>query len=193
MHCKFIQGICIRKLTKPRLVLLESASIELRKLLASHDWISAVCVMCYCVGSLANTHVSDDSINRSIWSGVEICVAIVCANLATLRPILNYLRTGKAVSVPNASTNNTAPSSGAWHGSGKSNPRRWTWRNVGASAGQPAKEGTFHRLEQQPGARSTDDVERQKFEGYLMSPVGSPRIPDNAHARDSDWPRSPMR
>lgn len=135
----------------------------------------------------------DDSTNRSIWSGVEICIAIVCANLATLRPILNYLRTGKATSTHTLSTSKSRSSRGGWSGSGKSKRRRWTWRHVGAPAGQPGNDGTFHRLEQHPGAQSTDDVEGQKVEGYLMSPVCSPQMPDTAHFRDSEWSRSQMR
>ncbi|KAL8685241.1 MAG: hypothetical protein Q9218_007885 [Villophora microphyllina] len=136
------------------------------------------------VTGVAKSDISYTSVNRSMWSGVQICVAIVCANLATLRPILNYLRTGKATS-----TVNTSASRGTSSYTGRSDRRRWTWRNIRPHSDQPVNDGTFHRLEHQPGAQSTDDVERQKYERYLMSLVSSPSMPDTAHFGDSDWGR----
>ncbi|KAL9576500.1 MAG: hypothetical protein Q9212_007046 [Teloschistes hypoglaucus] len=115
----------------------------------------------------------DDSVNRSIWSGVEICVAIVCANLVILRPILHYLRTGKAVRV--------GSSKGTSRYSGRSGQRRWTFRNVKTPDKHVSSDGAFHRLEQENGAQGTEYVERQKYELPLMSPIASPLVPDKAH------------
>ncbi|KAL8724236.1 MAG: hypothetical protein Q9166_008067, partial [cf. Caloplaca sp. 2 TL-2023] len=118
------------------------------------------------------------STDRSIWSGVEICVAIVCANLATLRPLLNYLFTGQALS-----TGTTSRAIAG--GTGSKSWRTWTRRHVAGpphhQASKVSNDGTFHRLEQHPIARTTDDVERQKFEGYVMSPIRSPKVPKTAH------------
>ncbi|KAL8637525.1 MAG: hypothetical protein Q9228_005210 [Teloschistes exilis] len=123
-------------------------------------------------------------VNRAIWSGVEICVAIVCANLVILRPILNYLRTGKAV--------NTVPirsSKGTSHYSGKGGQRRWTFRNVKAGDDHVGSDGAFHRLEQENGAQSPDDVERQKYELRSMSPIASLLVPDKAHFSQTNQTR----
>ncbi|KAL8708700.1 MAG: hypothetical protein Q9220_006425 [cf. Caloplaca sp. 1 TL-2023] len=132
------------------------------------------------ISNVSNTDLSYDSTDRSIWSGVEICVAIICANLATLRPLLKYIFTGKALS-----TARSGGSKGTASGSGKSLRQRWTWRNVAPQSTDSHSEGGFHRLEQHPGAQSSDDVERQKFESYLMSPVGAPRIPERTHFEGS--------
>ncbi|KAL8951208.1 MAG: hypothetical protein Q9222_002811 [Ikaeria aurantiellina] len=134
------------------------------------------------ISDVSKNDLSYDSTARSIWSGVEICMAIICANLATLRPILKYLFAGKALS-----TARSGGSKGTTSGSGKSYRQRWTWRNVAPPSDDSHSEGGFRRLEQHPGAQSTDDVERQKFEGYLMSPVGSPRMPDRSHFEGSQW------
>ncbi|KAI4087818.1 MAG: hypothetical protein L6R37_008278 [Teloschistes peruensis] len=136
---------------------------------------------------VSRVDISYDSVNRAIWSGVEICVAIVCANLVILRPILNYLRTGKAV--------NTVPvgfSKGTSHYSGKGGQRRWTFRNVKAADNHVGSDGGFHRLEQENGAQSPDGVERQKYELRSMSPIASPLVPDKAHFGQSNQTRLHM-
>ncbi|KAL8768853.1 MAG: hypothetical protein Q9209_005034 [Squamulea sp. 1 TL-2023] len=129
------------------------------------------------VAKVDQADISYQSTSRSIWSGVEICIAIVCANLATLRPLLNYVFTGKALS-----TAKSGPTSGTTaSGTSTKSRLRWTWRHVAVPPHQATKvsnDGTFHRLEQHPGEQSTDDVEMQKFEDCMMSPISSLRIPE---------------
>ncbi|KAL9593570.1 MAG: hypothetical protein Q9179_005815, partial [Wetmoreana sp. 5 TL-2023] len=134
-----------------------------------------------------------DSTNRTIWSGVEICIAIICANLATLRPILRYLRTGRAVLTHATFTATSGASKKTMSGISRSNRQRWTWRKIGASAGQSGSESSFHRLEQHPEAQSTYDVEKQRLPRCMISPANSPEMPDAAHFGDSYWSRPPMK
>ncbi|KAL8999138.1 MAG: hypothetical protein Q9169_001917 [Polycauliona sp. 2 TL-2023] len=54
-----------------------------------------------------------------------------------------------------------------------------SWSPLQAS--KMSNDGGFHRLEHQPGTQSTDEVERQKFEAYMMSPINSPKVPETAH------------
>ncbi|KAI4219043.1 MAG: hypothetical protein L6R36_008598 [Xanthoria steineri] len=132
------------------------------------------------ISHVDKSDLSYNSTNRAIWSGVECCSAIVCANLATLRPVLHYLFTGNALSTGKTGTNSRATGSGT----GTKSWRRWTWRQHAVASLQASKvsnDGTFHRLEQHPGTQSTDDVERQKFESYMMSPISSPKMPKTAH------------
>ncbi|KAL8682884.1 MAG: hypothetical protein Q9186_001130 [Xanthomendoza sp. 1 TL-2023] len=124
--------------------------------------------------------LADQSTNRSIWSGVEICIAIVCANLATLRPLLKYIFTGKALSAARSVTT----SRGTTSGTSKRVWQRWTWRHVSGPkqpASKVSNDGTFHRLEHHSDVPSLNDVERPKFEGYMMSPISSPNVPETAH------------
>lgn len=144
---------------------------------------SPVCVHCVSV-NVWLTKGLDDSVSRSIWSGVEICVAIVCANLVILRPILHFLRTGKAVS-----TVRVGSSKGTTRHSWRSGQRRWTGRNVKKPNHHVSNDGAFHRLEQENGAQCTEDVERQKYELPLMSPIASPLLPDKAHFGQSNQTR----
>lgn len=129
----------------------------------------------------ADDLIADDGTKRALWSGVEISVAIVCANLAILRPILKYFFTGKSSSTARSGTTSEANSSGT----GKSFRHWWTWRHFESPALQGSNDGRFHRLEPHPGAMSTDDVELQTHEGYKMSsltsPVHSPGMPETAH------------
>ncbi|KAL8719101.1 MAG: hypothetical protein Q9181_008107 [Wetmoreana brouardii] len=149
---------------------------------------SATGVSIYRATQIAHVDESDfsyDSTNRSIWSGVEICSAIICANLATIRPILKYLRTGKAALTHPTFTATSGASRGAMSGTSRSKRQRWTWRHIGASTGQPGSESSFHRLEQHPEGQSTYDMEKQELPRYTISPVKSPEKPDAAHFDDS--------
>ncbi|KAL8787667.1 MAG: hypothetical protein Q9213_002098 [Squamulea squamosa] len=131
------------------------------------------------VAKVDQADISYQSTSRSIWSGVEICIAIVCANLATLRPLLNYIFTGKA-----PWTAGSGPTSGVTvSGTGTKSRLRWTWRHVAEphQATKVSKDGTFHRLEQHPAEQSTDDIERQKFEEHMMSTISSPKMPETVH------------
>lgn len=121
----------------------------------------------------------DTSTKRSIWSGVEICTAIVCANLPILRPILNCLLTGKFMSTARSGTASKSTTSGS--SSGRSFRHRWPWRHIAPASPETCKDSHFHRLEPHPGAMSTDDVERQKYEGYTIYPIHSLRTPETAH------------
>ena len=129
---------------------------------------------------LANGSLVDQSTNRSIWSGVESCIAIVCANLATLRPVLNYLFTGKHPSkVKSGSTSRLSA-----NGTGTKSWRIWTWWQATMPRHQPGKankDGIFHRLEQYPEAKGTNDAERLDFESAMMSPASAPNLPGPAH------------
>ncbi|KAL8825258.1 MAG: hypothetical protein Q9170_007866 [Blastenia crenularia] len=113
------------------------------------------------------------SIKRSIWSGVENCAAIVCANMATLRPILKYVFADQTISTGKLGT----ASQGTTAAIRNSYRRRWTWRKAPPLAAELGNDGRFHRLNPQ----STDDVEKQKIEKYMLSAIASPRVPDTAH------------
>ncbi|KAI4234895.1 MAG: hypothetical protein LQ352_008145 [Teloschistes flavicans] len=136
------------------------------------------------ITGVSQADISYDSTDRSLWSGVEIDVAIVCANLATLRPILNYLRTGRAVS-----TVRVGSSKESSRYSSKSGQGRWTWRSVKTPENHVGNDGTFHRLKHENGAQNTEDVEGQRYEGYQMSPLASARVPGNVHFDHSDRTR----
>lgn len=120
--------------------------------------------------SSANKMCTDTSTNRAIWSGVEICAAILCANLATIRPILRFLFNEKSLSAVKPGSTSKASASNTrrcFH-------RRWTWRTVTNGESKSKTNGHFYRLDPQVGTMSRDDVESQKYEGYNMSPMTSP-------------------
>ncbi|KAI4196374.1 MAG: hypothetical protein LQ346_003233 [Caloplaca aetnensis] len=124
--------------------------------------------------------LSYDSTNRAIWSGVEICTAIVCANLAILRPVLKFLftRTGLTAATPGTSRGTAGGTGSGWR-------HRWLRWTAAPAASEASKDGRFHRLEHHPGPLSSDDLERQKYEGIIMpaltSPVKSPQMPETTH------------
>ncbi|KAL8956223.1 MAG: hypothetical protein Q9193_006193 [Seirophora villosa] len=136
------------------------------------------------ITNFSRSDLSYDSTGRAIWSGVEICTAILCANLATIRPIFIYLFNGKPLSTTQPGTTSNA----TFSGTSKIFHRRWTWRNVTTAKPETSNHGRFHhfhRLKPQVGVMSTDDLERQGDEGHIMSPmtspVNSPRQPEVAH------------
>ncbi|KAL8993129.1 MAG: hypothetical protein Q9188_007402 [Gyalolechia gomerana] len=120
--------------------------------------------------------MSYTSTKRAIWSGVEICTGIVCANLATLRPILKYLSRNHSLSSDTSGKDSSRITSGR----SKSFYQGWTWRNVKPAAGAN-NDGRSHLLASLSPVQKLDDIERQKYEEYMMPPVNSPRIPETAH------------
>ncbi|KAL9007899.1 MAG: hypothetical protein Q9173_006919 [Seirophora scorigena] len=136
------------------------------------------------ISNVSHWDASYDATGRSIWSGVEICTAILCANLATIRPIIKYLFNGKSPSTTQPGTTSKATLSGT----SKTFHPGWTWRSVMTAKPETNNHGRFHhfhRLKPQVGVMSIDDLERQKDEGHVMSPltspVNSPRQPQIAH------------
>lgn len=133
-----------------------------------------------CFGTTLTILLPDDSTNRAIWSGVEICTAIVCANLAILRPVLKFLftRTGLTAATPGTSRGTAGGTGSGWR-------HRWLRWTAAPAASEASKDGRFHRLEHHPGPLSSDDLERQKYEGIIMpaltSPVKSPQMPETTH------------
>ncbi|KAL8906230.1 MAG: hypothetical protein Q9207_002152 [Kuettlingeria erythrocarpa] len=132
------------------------------------------------ISLVSKADLSYDSTNRAIWSGVEICAAIVCANLAILRPVLKFLftRTGLTAATPGTSRGTAGRAGSGWR-------HRWPRWTAAPAASETSKDGRFHRLEHHPRALSSDDLEKQKYDGHMMSPVRAPvnslQMPETTH------------
>ncbi|KAL8904325.1 MAG: hypothetical protein Q9171_007088 [Xanthocarpia ochracea] len=110
------------------------------------------------VARVDKADLSYQSTNRSIWSGVESCIAIVCANLATLRPVLNYLFTGEHPSKARSGSTSRISANGTCTKSW----RIWTWWQgivPRHQTGSMDNDGSFRRLEQYPEAKGTNETE----------------------------------
>lgn len=114
--------------------------------------------------------LSYTSSKRAIWSGVEICAAIVCANLAPLRPIIKYIFKGHSLSSDRSGSGSRRTASSAGK---KSHYQRWTWRTIKPAAEN--KDSRSNLLQPHSPFQKLDDIEGQKYERYLMSPVNSPK------------------
>ena len=124
------------------------------------------------LGCYANISKLGEAVNRAIWSGVEPCIAIICACLPTIRPVIKQILYGDPMSSANSS-----------------HSTRWT-RNITARF-RSHENGSFNRLEQphetQGGLTSINRKKPQAHESYMMTPITSPKLPDNVHSEESGW------